>query len=159
MRALAIALLERARVTLGALPEAARGPGLAGLDAFIANPAPSSFVAACRALSEARRRHLVASRPPARARPAITAAAAALRRVPALPGALSQRLAADLPADHRTGQRLFALAALARAYEELAGRVAADTAEMRQRFMQAAPRKKHPHAAPSRASSAGRTRR
>jgi hypothetical protein len=141
MRALAIALLERARVTLGSLPAPARGPGLAGLDLFIADPSPSTFVAACRALAHTRRRHLLASRPAAAARPAITAAAAALRRVPALPGTLSDRLAADLPTDHRTGQRLFALAALAQAYQELAGRVAADTEEMRQRFMRAAPRK------------------
>jgi hypothetical protein len=135
-------LLARAQATFRLLPEAERGPALAGLDRFLANPAPASFLAAARALSHSRRRYLVGSRPPARSRPAITAAAAALQRIPALPRGLSERLAADLPTDARTGQRLFALAALARAYHELAGRVAADTEQMRRRFQQAPPRRR-----------------
>jgi hypothetical protein len=135
-------LLARAQAAFRLLPESARGPALAGLDQFLANPAPGSFLAAARALSRTCRHHLLASRPPARSRPAVTAAAAALARVPALPRGLCQRLVADLPTDARTGQRLFALAALARAYDELAGRVAADTEQMRQRFMRSPPRRR-----------------
>jgi hypothetical protein len=51
------------------------------------------------------------------------------------------RLAANLPRDPRAGVRLRALCTLARSYEELAGRVAADTDEMRRRLREAAPRR------------------
>jgi hypothetical protein len=57
-----------------------------------------------------------------------------------LPAPLMERLA-ELPVEVRAGQRLLALAELVRAYDELAGRVAADAGEMRRRLRDSAPRK------------------
>ena len=66
-------------------------------------------------------------------------------RCPGFPSALADRLAADLPLDalhRRSGCSPWS--ALARTYEELAGRVAADTEEMRRRYQAAPPRKRRP---------------
>jgi hypothetical protein len=131
--ALARALLP---VVLRSLRAAGREPepALAALDHFLARPAPSTFLQAMRQLRQAEGRRLIEST----ARPTLLrarqAGLAALREVPGLPPPLLDRLAATLPADARGGQRLLALAALARSYHELAVRVAADTDEMRRRL-------------------------
>jgi hypothetical protein len=133
-RALARALLDHARWTLPALPEAAREAGLASIDRFVADPRPSLFLAAVRELGELRRRGLIESTAATTMRRGRAAGLEALRAVPGFPAAITDRLQAGLPLDARSGQRLQALAALASSYEGLAGQVAADTDEMRQRL-------------------------
>ena len=140
---LARALLARTVTTFHHVPEAARGLALHALDRFLVRPSPAAYVAAAWELRETRRRFVLDSRGRGVLRRALAAGAADLHEVPTLPSAVADRLAADLPADALTGQRLQALVALAHAYEELASRVAADTAEMRRRY-QAAPRKRRP---------------
>ena len=140
---LAGALLKHALTAFELIPDSARGPALAALDRFMAAPGPAAFVAAARELREARRRYLVESRAGGTLRRALEDGVEALAEVHGLPAAVAARLAADLPIDALTGPRLRALAALARAYEELAGRVAADTDEMRRRY-KAVPHRRRP---------------
>ena len=140
---LARALLSHAVAAFKAVPEQARGLAIHALDRFLARPSPAAYVAAARELRESRRRYLLESRGGGILRRALVGGGAALSEVTSLPSVVADRLAADLPADALTGQRLQALASLARAYEELASRVAADTAEMRRRY-QSAPRKRRP---------------
>ena len=139
--ALARALAEKAVLAFQTVPDGERGPALAALDRFLAGPAPSTFLAAVRELSQARRRVLIERTASATLQRARADGLRALRDVPGLPATLIDRLQADLPLDVRSGQRLLALAALARAYDELEGRVAADNDEMRQRLREAFPRR------------------
>jgi hypothetical protein len=140
---LARALFGHALAAFKEVPEASRAEALRALDRFIAVPSPAAFVAAARELRETRRRIRLESRGSGILRRALAGGIAALHEVPGLPSVVPHRLAADLPIDARTGQRLQALGALARAYEELAGRVAADTAEMRRHY-QSTPHKRRP---------------
>jgi hypothetical protein len=126
------------------VPEALRGPALAALDRFIAAPGPAAFVGAIRELRDARRRALIQSHGGGTLRRALEGGIDAFREVAGIPSVVADRLAADLPLEALTGPRLRALASLARAYEELAGRVAADTEEMRRRYQAAPPRKRRP---------------
>jgi hypothetical protein len=127
-------LLRRARGAFRLSGTGDRGRALAALDGFLAAPAPGSFVAAARALSDLQHQAIARRIPESGPRPAVNVGLAALRSVPGLPSVLAERLAADLPQDPGAGPRLLALAALARAYHELAGRVAADKEEMRRRW-------------------------
>jgi hypothetical protein len=140
---LANALLGHALEAFKSIPESARGSALAALDRFLAAPGPAAFVAAARELREARRRFLVETRASGTLRRALEDGVRELGEVPGLPEPVAARLAADLPIDALTGPRLRALALLARAYEELAARVAADTDEMRRRY-KAAPHRRRP---------------
>lgn len=133
-RARSLASLARSPREVGALIDGA-------LDPFLADPRPSTFVAAMRVLGEERRRLLsqrpAAARPREAPPPPVSAGVDGLRRTAALPASVTGRLA-GLPPDRRARQRLLALSALVRAYEELAARVAADTEEMRRQFRDAA---------------------
>ena len=140
MTALAQALAVQAVRTFRTVPEGDRGPCLAAIDGFLAAPAPSSFLAAVRALDQARQRALVdhtASTTVARGR---THGLDALRAVPGFPPRLVDRLQ-SLPADPRSSVRLAALTSLVTAYQELALRVAADTMETRRRLRSTLPRR------------------
>jgi hypothetical protein len=141
---LARVLLAHAVAAFKVVPDDARGPALTALDRFIAAPGPSLFLAAIRELREARRRVLIERHAGGALRRALAQGIEELRAVRAIPSAVADRLATDLPLDARTGQRLVALVALARSYEELAGRVAADTEEMRRRYQAAPPRRRRP---------------
>ena len=141
---LARALFSHTVAAFKLVPEDDRGAALAALDRFIASPGPAAFMAAARELREARRRVLIEQHGGGTLRRALAEGIRALRTVPGLPAAVSERLASDLPVDAMTGHRLSALCALARAYEDLAGRVAADTDEMRRRYQAAPPRKRRP---------------
>jgi hypothetical protein len=138
---LARALLGQAAATFRVVPDGARGGALAELDRFLAAPAPATFVAAARVLRDVRRSALIERTAGSTMRRAFTDGVAALRAVPGLPSPLVDRIVSDLPVDARAGQRLLAVAALARAYDELASRVAADSDEMRRRLRDSAPRK------------------
>jgi hypothetical protein len=141
---LARALFQHTLAAFKVVPELDRGPALAALDRFIAAPGPAAFLGAVRELREARRRVLIESNAAGTLRRALAGGIEALRRVRGVPAGIADRLATDLPLDALTGQRMFALVALARSYEELAGRVAADTEEMRRRYQAAPPRKRRP---------------
>lgn len=134
---LARALLAHAARAFRVLPEIRRAEPIAAIDDFLAHPSPARFLAAVRVLGATRRRYLLESRGEGTLRRARADGLAALRAVPGLPAAMLARLDADLPLDVRSGSRLHALAALARAYDELAGRVAADMNEMRRRLQPA----------------------
>ena len=140
--ALAAALFGHALAAWRVVPAEERGAALGALDRFIAVPGPARFLAAVRVLDQARRRCLVAATAGATLDRAFADGLAAVRAVPGLPTDLIERLA-GLPVDPRAGQRLHALAALARTYQELGARVAADTDEMRRRLREAAPRRGH----------------
>jgi hypothetical protein len=132
--ALAAALLPRAIAAFSLVPPAERGPALGAIDEFLAGPSPSRFLRAARVLGEARR----AARLHDAARTTVGRLFAEgmdqLREVPGLPAEVVAQLAADLPPDARAGRRLGALATLLQGYEELLGRVVADTEEMRRRL-------------------------
>lgn len=113
----------------------------AALDAFIAAPAPSTFVAAFRLLGEARRRRLMKGPGGALLRRGFDDGVNALRGTTALPREITDLLAIHLPVDVRAGNRLRALAALATAYQELDERVAADT-DHRRRLWKSFPRRR-----------------
>jgi hypothetical protein len=132
--ALARALLGHALIAFRVLPDPARAAGLAAIDRFVADPRPSLFLAAVRELDDLRRRGLIESTAATTVRRGRDAGLEALRAVPGFPAAITERLEHGLPLDARAGQRLQALAALASSYEGLAGQVAADTDEMRQRL-------------------------
>jgi hypothetical protein len=138
---LARALLDQALLTFRSVPEAERVPALTAIDSFLSGPSPSRFLAAIRLLAQARRRLLIDRTASTTLQRARADGLSALRDVPGFPGHLVDRLEATLPADPRSGRRLMALAALARSYQELAGRVAADTEQMRQRLRDAFPRR------------------
>jgi hypothetical protein len=131
---LARALLPVAMRSLRTLPAGEHAAALAALDHFLARPVPSTFLRAVRELGQARGRLLIERTARTTLLRARNDGLAALREVPGLPAALVDRLAATLPAELRGGQRLQALAALARGYHELAARVAADTDRMRRRM-------------------------
>jgi hypothetical protein len=139
MSALAPALLRQAVAAFQVIPDEARGPALAALDDFLAAPAPASFLAAIRVLRAQSRRAIVETTGGATMRRAFTDGLAALRAT-SIPPPLIDQLA-QAPLDARAGRRLLALAALARAYEELAARVAADSDETRRRLRASVPRK------------------
>jgi hypothetical protein len=132
--ALARALLGHAVVAFRVLPETSREAGFAAIDRFVADPRPSRFLSAVRELDELRRRGLIESTAATTMRRGRAAGLDSLRAVPGFPAAITDRLEQGLPLDARSGQRLQALAALASSYEGLAGQVAADTDEMRQRL-------------------------
>jgi hypothetical protein len=135
-------LAVRARNAFRLAPPEERGPSLEALDRFLASPSPEAFVAAARTLSDLQHAVIVRRAPAGVARrPAVNVGLTALASVPGLPPALAERLAAHLPQDPGAGPRLLALAALARAYHELASRVAADTEEMRRRWRDPPPRR------------------
>jgi hypothetical protein len=131
---LARALLDEALRSFRRVPAGAREPGIAAIDRFLADPGPSLFLAAVRQLRQLDRRVLLESTAATTLRRGRDEGLEALRAVPGFPPAITERLAEGLPLDPRGGQRLLALAALARAYEALAGQVAADTVEMRDRL-------------------------
>jgi hypothetical protein len=115
---LARALLQQAVLTFRSLPDSSRDPGLAAgmatIDRFIADPRPSVFMGAVRELAELRRRRLIESTAATTLRRGRAAGLEALRAVPGFPSAITDRLEQGLPLDPRGGQRLQALAALAR---------------------------------------------
>jgi hypothetical protein len=132
--ALARALLDHARVAFRTIPEPSRELAFAAIDRFVAQPRPSLFLAAVRQLDDLGRRGLIESTAAPTLRRGRAAGLEALRAVPGVPAGITDRLEQGLPLDARTGHRLRALAALATSYEGLAGQVAADTDEMRQRL-------------------------
>ena len=138
---LARALLPLLRETLAVVPDADRGPVLGAVDAFVASPVPSRFLAAVRELRQARARALIELHGGGTLQRARAAGLAALRDVPGFPGELVDRLQDCLPTDLRSGPRLQAVAVLARSYHELAARVTADSEQMRQRLREAYPRR------------------
>lgn len=123
-------LLPLAAAALSATREEERSPLLAALDAFLAAPSPSRFLAAWRTLSAAQDRG-------ASARLRLAADERALpfaRDRVARSGVLSRHAAEALqgiPADGATAARLRALVLLVEARAELAGRVEAAVAERR----------------------------
>lgn len=131
---MARALLPTAIEALGALPSDARGPALHYLRAFIDHPSPSAFLAARRALCEPRRAHAIKTSVTGLVQRGVDRGLRALRATASLPEAIVARLAADLPVDRHSGDRLEALAALVAACEELAGRVMTDTNRLRRRL-------------------------
>jgi hypothetical protein len=137
---LARALLARAHPALLAIPGDARGPALEALDQFLAAPGPAAFLRATRVLGVERRRALLARSAQSTLRRSMADGLAALRAVPGLPAPLLDRLE-RLPVDARAGRRLQALASLAQAHEELAGRVASEADDMRRKLREGAPRK------------------
>lgn len=139
--ALARRLFPAARAAFLVAPEAARGPLYAALDAFMQAPAPSTFVAAHRVLSQTRRRLVIEQAGHGVLRRGFAEGVAALRGVSSLPPSLTDALASHLPLDARAGDRLTALAALAGAYQELSARVAAD-GDRRRRLWKTAPRRR-----------------
>lgn len=138
-------LLDCARSLFVAVPEAGRAPLFAAidsaLDAFLTTPAPATFLAAFRALDQARRRLLIERAGSGVLQRGFEDGLAALRRVSSLPVPALEVLARHLPADARAGARLHALAALAGTYQELSARVAADT-DRRRRLWKTFPRRR-----------------
>lgn len=132
--ALARALLLHARQAFRTMPEPSRELAFQAIDRFVGEPRPSLFLAAVRELDDLRRRGLIESTAATTLRRGRAAGLEALRAVPGFPAGITDRLEQGLPLDARTGHRLQALAALAASYQELAGQVAADTDEMRQRL-------------------------
>jgi hypothetical protein len=139
MSELAPALLRRAVAAFRVIPDEARGPSLAALDEFLAAPAPATFLAATRILRAQSRRAVVETTAGATMRRAFDDGVAALRNT-AVPPTLIDQIA-QAPLDARAGPRLLELASLARTYEELAARVAAESDEMRRRLRASLPRK------------------
>jgi hypothetical protein len=132
---LAAALLPRAAAALKVLPIEERGIALAAIDQFLEAPTPARFLRAARELGQAHRTAALA----AAAQPTVDRMFAegitSLRGVPGIQSEVITQLEAYLPVDPRAGQRLTALALLLGSYEELVGRVVADTEEMRRRML------------------------
>ena len=141
---LARALFSHTVAAFKVVPEDDRGAALAALDRFIASPGPAAFMAAARELREARRRVLIEQHAGGTLRRALAEGIRALRAVPGLPADGLRTPGLRPPA--RCDDRPPPLCPLrpARAYEDLAGRVAADTDEMRRRYQAAPPRKRRP---------------
>ena len=131
---LAAALLPRAMAAFAVVPPADRGTSLAALDQFLAAPSPAKFLRAARLLDEARRAATVNQAARTTVGRLFAEGTDMLRAVPGLPAEITAQLAAELPVDARAGRRLTALATLLQGYEELLGRVVADTEEMRRRL-------------------------
>lgn len=148
--ALARDLLQRAVSAFASVPSGEREAALSALDRFLENPGPASYLAAVRVLTEAR--HLWSLRQ-ARLSRAGYARARGLDTVRRELGAELADTLAAVPADDRTGLRLRALALLAAAHRELAGRVAGSTALLRKQMELA---KSAPAAAPPRRRPAPR---
>lgn len=152
---LARALLTRVVRTFRAHAAAAEPKVLAGIDAFVARPGAATYLGASRLLHRAVRDRLLDRVGGASMQRSFAEGIAALRETPGLPAALVERLEADLPRDARAGQRLIALAALARSYDALLGRVLADTEQMRQRVLAG----RRPVVRPRRGPKRGRPRK
>lgn len=116
---LAKSLLRAAMATLPLLDEEARPPALSAIDEFIAEPAPSTHLAAVRILAELRKS---ARQSQSRAALAVRARERGLEKVSQVAGELAADLAA-LEADPACGRRLEALALLLQAHQELVARV------------------------------------
>jgi hypothetical protein len=132
--AYAAALLPRAIAALEVVPDADRGAALAALDQFLTAPGPAAFLRAIRVLDQARRTARLNQAARTTVGRLFDEGMDLLRAVPGLPAEVTAQLAADLPVDARAGRRLTALATLLQGYEELLGRVVADTEEMRRRL-------------------------
>lgn len=107
-----------------------RAPAVVALDAFIVTPSPSRFVAAARALADARRRSRAARVDTLLAERRFRRGAARLDAVAFVDEATRTALAAQ-PHTSAAGHRLAALAALLEAHAELAARLrSADAAHV-----------------------------
>jgi hypothetical protein len=144
--AFARALLRHLVRARAALPSPELGPALAAIDAFVAAPKPVTFLAASRALGQARRAHALRHLHGTHADRSFRRGLEAVRAVPGLDDAHSQLLA-RLPVDARTGRRLLALAQLLEVHVELSGRAAAQARALRRKL--AAPRPPRPSGPPS----------
>jgi hypothetical protein len=129
--ALAHDLLHRAVSAFAALAPDERGPLLVALDAFLARPAPATYLAAVRVLAEARRAGALRQVRAARAGYALARGLDTVRREL---GADTAEALGAIPADDRAGMRLRALALLSAAHRELAGRVAGSTELLRRQL-------------------------
>jgi hypothetical protein len=122
--ALAHDLLRRAVSAFAAIAPDERDPSLVALDAFLARPAPATYLSAVRILAEARRAA-------ARAGYALARGLDTVRREL---GADTAEALGAIPADDRAGMRLRALALLSAAHRELAGRVAGSAELLRRQL-------------------------
>ncbi|HEY0707702.1 MAG TPA: hypothetical protein VGG33_12945 [Polyangia bacterium] len=138
--ALARALLPRAVSALRTLSPDDRGPSLAAIDGFLAEPGPASFLRAARLLREAQQAGALAKHGRGSLDRLLAEGAVRLKAVPGLPAPIASEIIATLPLDARAGRRLAAVAMLLETFEELQSRVATDTAEMRQRLLPSARR-------------------
>lgn len=129
--ALARELLRRALGVFAAVPPTDRGPALAAIDEFLAAPGPATYLAATRALVEARRARALSRVRAAQASYARARGLDAVRRE--LGSAAAEALAAA-PTDERAGLRLRALTLLAAAHRELAERVAGSSELLRRQL-------------------------
>ncbi|MFO0580092.1 MAG: hypothetical protein U1A78_39465 [Polyangia bacterium] len=128
---LARSLLRRAVSAFEKVPPDARGPALTALDGFLARPGPSTYLRAVRVVAEAHREWSVRQVRAARAGYALARGLATVRREL---GPDAAEVLAVLPADDRAGLRLRALALLASAHRELAGRVAGSAEQLRRQL-------------------------
>lgn len=124
VQALASALYRRAAPLLPRLHGHDRDAALAALDAFVANPVASTFLAARRELAQARRRANLERLRRAGAGAGFRRGLASLGDAPGASRHLVEQLAA-VPVDGRAGMRLQALAALMAAHHELLARAEA----------------------------------
>lgn len=129
--ALARDLLRRAVTAFYAIAPAERGPSLVALDAFLARPAPATYLAAVRVLAEARSAGALRQVRAARAGYALARGLETVRREL---GADTAEVLGAIPTDDRAGMRLRALALLAAAHRELAGRVAGSAELLRRQL-------------------------
>ncbi|MEP6655222.1 MAG: hypothetical protein ABJA82_17795 [Myxococcales bacterium] len=141
---LARRLLPCAHAAFLVVPESARPPLCAAVDAFLRSPTPSRFLAAYRLLEQARRRAIIERAGRGVFRRALADGLAALGGVSSLPPVVLEVLTGHLPVDARAGERLKALAALASAYQELSARVSADS-DRRRRLWKNFPRRRPHH--------------
>lgn len=121
---LANALLGDLLRLLRDLPPEAQAEPLATVDAFVAQPAPSRYLAAARTIRAALAERRVADAGQVLATRAFDRALAHLRDAPALDDAARATLA-SLPVDRLAAARLTALVGLLCAHDEMAARVRA----------------------------------
>ena len=107
------------------------GVPLAALDGFLARPGPASYLRAVRVVAEAHREWAVRQVRAARAGYALARGLATVRREL---GPDAAEVLAALPPDERAGLRRRALALLASAHRELAGRVAGSAEQLRRQL-------------------------
>lgn len=128
---LAEQLLRQAISTFGSVAAGDRDAALAALDAFIEAPCASRYLAASRALRDARRgRGLALLRKTSAERAWVTG----LEAVRTLLGPTEASTLSAMPVDEKAGLRLRALATLVTAHRELAERVSGQADAMRRQL-------------------------
>ncbi len=115
--------------TFRELTPAAMPPLYPPLDAFLAQPTPSHYLAAARCLAAARRDARQSHSHSALAKRSFARGIERLRALPFVDASVPGRLS-HLPVDSCAGQRLCALAALLEAHQELAARVRKEPASI-----------------------------